>query len=272
MRFATALFVLVAVGIVAVWAWLGAGVQMPLSPFAAGEKLNCISYAPFRARQDPFGPDVPIDPRQIDDDLTQLALTANCVRTYSVDHGLDQIPEIAKRHGLKMMLGLWLSSLPDLSRKQVEVAVALANRYPDVIQAVVVGNEVLLRGEMSAPALAETIRQVKARVPMPVTYADVWEFWLRNRDLAARGRFHHHSHPAVLGGLPDSGARRRAACRRHPQAGGGGLSRQGNLDRRGRLAERRPHARRRLAVPVNQARDIARGVGAGASGTTTAST
>ena len=84
-----------------------------------------------------------------------------------------------------MMLGLWLSSLPDLSRKQVEVAVALANRYPDVIQAVVVGNEVLLRGEMSAPALAETIRQVKARVPMPVTYADVWEFWLRNRDLAA---------------------------------------------------------------------------------------
>ena len=75
MRFATALFVLVAVGIVAVWAWLGASVQMPLSPFAAGEKLNCISYAPFRARQDPLGPDVPIDPRQIEDDLTQLALT-----------------------------------------------------------------------------------------------------------------------------------------------------------------------------------------------------
>lgn len=185
MRFATAVFVLVAVGILAVWAWLGASVQMPPSPFAVGQKLNCISYAPFRARQDPFGPDVPIDPRQIDDDLTQLALIANCVRTYSVDHGLDQIPEIAKRHGLKMMLGLWLSSLPDLSGKQVEVAVALANRYPDVIQAVVVGNEVLLRGEMSAPALAETIRQVKARVPMPVTYADVWEFWLRNRDLAA---------------------------------------------------------------------------------------
>ena len=107
------------------------------------------------------------------------------MRTYSVDHGLDQIPEIAKRHGLKVMQGLWLSSLPDLSRKQIEVAVALANRYPDVIQAVVVGNEVLLRGEMSAPALAETIREVKARVPMPVTYADVWEFWLRNREVAA---------------------------------------------------------------------------------------
>jgi len=171
-------------GIVAFWAWLGAVVEMPSSPFGAGQKLYCVSYAPFRAGQDPFGPDTPIDPRQIDEDLTQLKQITDCVRTYSVDHGLDQIPEIARRHGLKVMQGLWLSSLPDLSRKQVEMAVALANRFPDVIQSVVVGNEVLLRGEMSAPALAQTITEVKARVPMPVTYADVWEFWLRNRDLA----------------------------------------------------------------------------------------
>jgi glucan 1,3-beta-glucosidase len=38
---------------------------------------------------------------------------------------------------------------------------------------------------MSAPDLARTIREVKGRVPMPVTYADVWEFWLRYREVAA---------------------------------------------------------------------------------------
>src|SRR5262249_46630429 len=58
-------------------------------------------------------------------------------------------------------------------------------RLRDVIAAVVVGNEVLLRGEMSAPDLVRTIREVKAQVSMPVTYADVWEFWLRHRDVAA---------------------------------------------------------------------------------------
>ncbi len=31
--------------------------------------------------------------------------------------------------------------------------------------------------------LAETIRGVKSRVKMQVTYADVWEFWLRYREL-----------------------------------------------------------------------------------------
>jgi exo-beta-1,3-glucanase (GH17 family) len=185
MGIATALFALAASAIVAIWAWLGAAVQLPPSPLGVGEKLHCVSYAPFRGSQNPFGPDVPIDPRQIDEDLAQLKQITDCVRTYSVDHGLDQIPEIARRHGLKVLQGLWLSSLPDLSRKQVETTIALAKRFPDVIVAVVVGNEVLLRGEMSAPDLARTIREVKSQVSMPVTYADVWEFWLRHREVAA---------------------------------------------------------------------------------------
>jgi glucan 1,3-beta-glucosidase len=38
---------------------------------------------------------------------------------------------------------------------------------------------------MSAPDLVNTIRNVKARVAVPVTYADVWEFWLRYREVAS---------------------------------------------------------------------------------------
>jgi glucan 1,3-beta-glucosidase len=185
MGLAAAQFAAVAGFIVASWTWLGMPVEMPQESVGPGEKLQCISYAPFRGEQNPFGPDVPIDVHQIEEDLAQLKQVTNCIRTYSIDHGLDQIPEVARRHGLKVMQGLWLSSLPDLSRKQVEGAVALAKRYPDVITAVIVGNEVLLRGEMSAPQLARTIREVKAQVTVPVTYADVWEFWLRYREVAA---------------------------------------------------------------------------------------
>src|SRR6185312_16636620 len=67
---------------------------------------------------------------------------------------------------------------------QISTGVALANRFPDVVRAVIVGNEALLRGEVSPAMLAETIRSVKSRVKMPVTYADVWEFWLRYAELA----------------------------------------------------------------------------------------
>ena len=185
MGIAGALFAIAAAAIVAAWAWLGASVEMPPSPLAAGEKLYCVSYAPFRGTQSPLGPEVPVDPRQIDEDLAQLKHVTDCVRTYSVDYGLDQIAEIAKRHGIKVLQGLWLSNLPERSRKQVETAIALAKRFPDVIAAVIVGNEVLLRGEMAAPDLVRTIREVKSQVTMPVTYADVWEFWLRHRDVAS---------------------------------------------------------------------------------------
>jgi exo-beta-1,3-glucanase (GH17 family) len=177
------LFVMAAIAIVGGWAWLGAAVPMPPSPLGPAEKLYCVSYAPFRGAQSPLDPATRVSVEQIDDDLARLSRSTDCVRTYSTGNGLDQIPAIAARHGLKVTLGLWLSSHPDKNAREIETAVALANRHRDTVRTVVVGNEVLLRGEMAASDLAATIRRVKAQVPAPVTYADVWEFWLRYRDV-----------------------------------------------------------------------------------------
>lgn len=182
---ALALLALTALLIGFVWWWLGLPVQLPPSPLAAGDKLFCISYAPFRDGQNPLVPGTHIEPQQIDQDLALLANYTDCIRTYSIEHGLDRIPEIAQRHGLKVMHGIWLSNHADKNRVQIDTTVALARQFPDVIRAVIVGNEVLLRGEMSATDLMTTIREVKSKVSMPVTYADVWEFWLRHRDVQA---------------------------------------------------------------------------------------
>ncbi len=157
--------------------------MLPPSPLAASEKLYCVSYAPFRDGQDPLIEATQIPPQQIDEDLKFLARYTDCIRTYSVENGLDKVPEIAQRYGLKVLQGLWLSNKIARNRAQMAVTVALAKKYPDVIRAVIVGNEVLLRGEMSAPDLGAFIREVKAQITQPVTYADVWEFWLRYADL-----------------------------------------------------------------------------------------
>jgi exo-beta-1,3-glucanase (GH17 family) len=185
----SALFAVAAAAIAAFWAWLGAAVQMPPSPFLPEERAHCVSYAPFRGDESPFGPDIPIDPGRIAADLDQLKQITGCVRTYSIDHGLDRIAEVAARNDVRVLQGVWLSSFPELNRKQIDTAVRLARSFPDTIAAVVVGNEVLLRGEMSPPELARTIREVKSQVPMPVTYADVWEFWLRHPEIAAEVDF-----------------------------------------------------------------------------------
>jgi glucan 1,3-beta-glucosidase len=184
LRIAAGLSALSGASIVAAWAWLGAEVAMPALPSGAQLKPYCLSYAPFRGRQTPLDLATRIEARQIRDDLMRIKAMTDCVRTYSNDFGIDQVPAVAQEMGLKVIQGLWLSSHADRSREQVATAITLARKYPDTIRAIVVGNEVLLRGEMSAQALADTIQAVKQQVSVPVTYADVWEFWLRNRELA----------------------------------------------------------------------------------------
>jgi glucan 1,3-beta-glucosidase len=184
LRLPLALFALAAGAIVGVWTFLGAPVAMPQAPLAKGEKMDCVSYAPFRGNQSPLDPNVHIEPWQIEDDIARLAQITNCVRTYSIELGLDRVVEIAKQHGMQVLLGLWVSNTPAKNEIEKTKVVDLANRFPGTIRAIVVGNEVLLRGEMSAQDLANFIRGVKAKVPVPVTYADVWEFWLRYREVA----------------------------------------------------------------------------------------
>ena len=169
--------------IAAAWWWMGAAVPMPQSPLASGEKLYCVSYAPFRGTQSPLTPPIMIETAQIEQDLARLSRTTDCIRTYAIEFGLDRIAEVAKRHGMKVIQGIWLSGNPEKNKVEIDTAVRLAKQYPDTIRALVVGNEVLLRGEMSAQNLAATIRDVKRQTNLPVTYADVWEFWLRYRDV-----------------------------------------------------------------------------------------
>src|SRR6201994_4383430 len=183
LRTPLALLVISLSAIAALWWWLATPVTLTRAPIDPAAKLLCVSYAPFRDAQTPLVPATQVPPEQIARDLEQLAKISNCVRTYSIENGLDRVPELAGKVGLKVIQGIWLGSNRLKNLAQISTAVALAKEYPGVITSLVVGNEVLLRGEMTTSDLAATIRSVKAQVAIPVTYADVWEFWLRNREI-----------------------------------------------------------------------------------------
>lgn len=160
------------------WWWRqGTPVELP----DATERLQCVSYAPFRKpEQSPFQKGLVIPVAQIDADFAVLARSAGCVRTYSVDMGLDAVPRIAKKHGLRVLLGVWIGSNPRDNEREILRAIEVAKRDRDAIEAIVVGNEVLLRRELPATTLATLIGRVRAETKLPVTYADVWEFWLKH--------------------------------------------------------------------------------------------
>jgi exo-beta-1,3-glucanase (GH17 family) len=168
----------------AIWWWLATPVTLLHAPIDPAAKLDCVSYAPFREHQTPWNSTVIISPEQIAEDLAQLSGISRCVRTYSVENGLDKVPELASRVGLKVILGIWIGRDRIKNALMVDTAISVAKRYPDVVTAMMVGSEVLLRGEMIVSDLREVIRSVKARTNIPVSYADVWEFWLRYREVS----------------------------------------------------------------------------------------
>jgi len=191
----------------AFWAWLGRPQPIVDSPT---EKFRCVSYAPFRGSQTPFDRSLVIPRAQIEDDLRRLAERTRCVRTYSVTHGLWQVPEAARAAGVQMLLGIWVGRDPDDNAKELAKAIEVINTNKDVIRAVVVGNEVMLRGELPAAQLVEMIREVKRKTGLPVTYADVWEFWEKFPEIAPAVDFitihilpYWEDHPIGIDGAVD---------------------------------------------------------------------
>jgi exo-beta-1,3-glucanase (GH17 family) len=164
------------------WYAMGKPVILP-DAATPTHKLQCASYTPFDKDQSPFDQPFKLRPERMDADLALLATRFECIRTYSMT-GLEAIPALARKHGLKLMLGAWINSNPQDTAKEVDALIASANANPDVVRSVIVGNEALLRKEVTGAQLAKLIGQVKSQVKQPVTYADVWEFWLQYPEVA----------------------------------------------------------------------------------------
>jgi len=154
---------------------------VPLDP-PPGGKLASVSFAPYRDGQSPLTAVYP-SPAQIEEDVVTVSGQAKSIRTYTSREGLEILPDLARKHGVTITMGAWLS--PDIEKNDGEIAalIDLANTHPDVIKRVIVGNEVLLRRDLTVEQLIGYLDRVRAAVKQPVSYADVWEWWMKFPEL-----------------------------------------------------------------------------------------
>jgi len=162
------------------WWWFNRPVPVELS---FNEPFPSVSFAPFRRGQSPISRVYP-PPEQVAEDLKSLVGVTRGVRTYTSLEGMSVVPEVAHQLGLEVTHSAWLGAKPAINDREVEALIKAANQYPDTIKRVIVGNEVLLRQDLKPEQLIAYIRKVKARVKQPVSYADVWAFWLKYPEVA----------------------------------------------------------------------------------------
>jgi len=139
--------------------------------------IDYVSYSPYAGDHDPKD-HRPVTVEQLKRDMQVVASVADGVRTYSLVDGVDQLPAIASKQGLTVSLGAWVGDTPERDRFEMDTAVALTKQNRN-IRSVLVGNEVLLRGERTPEELIAHIKEVKRQVRVPVSTGEIWYNWIK---------------------------------------------------------------------------------------------
>ena len=110
---------------------------------------------------------------QISQRMDIIAPYTNWVRSFSCTEGNEQTPKIAHKKHLKTMVGAWISDDKDQNEKEINALINLAKF--GLVDIAVVGNETLMREELTENELLEYIHRVKQAIPgVPVTYVDAY--------------------------------------------------------------------------------------------------
>jgi exo-beta-1,3-glucanase (GH17 family)/cellulose synthase/poly-beta-1,6-N-acetylglucosamine synthase-like glycosyltransferase len=179
MRTVAAVLALVACVHAGLWALLR---TQETAPDFTGQ-LASISYAPFAGSQHPDYGERPTA-EQIRADLKAIAPYTRAIRTYSATGGAELIPPIAAEFGLKVTVGAWIDKDKERNEREIRSALDLA-RHNSNVNAIVVGNETVFRGEMSIDDLVALIQKVKRQSPVPVTTGEIWTVWIDHPELAS---------------------------------------------------------------------------------------
>jgi exo-beta-1,3-glucanase (GH17 family)/cellulose synthase/poly-beta-1,6-N-acetylglucosamine synthase-like glycosyltransferase len=179
MRTVAAMLALVACVHAGLWALLRTEKEAP--KFTG--QLQSVSYAPFVASAHPDWGERPSE-EQIRADLKAIAPYTRAIRTYSSTGGAELVPPIAAEFGLKVTLGIWIDKNQDRNEREIRSALDLSRHYSNV-NAIVVGNETVLRNETSVGDLIKIIQRVKKSSPVPVTTGEIWSAWIEHPELAS---------------------------------------------------------------------------------------
>ena len=154
----------------------------PTAEPAWPSRLQGFAFQPYQKDQDAIAQDEPTI-AQIDSDLALLEGKTNAIRTYSTLGTVGQVPALAKRHGIRVTLGAWLDTDRVRNEREIEQAIRLAKQHRNVVR-VMVGNEVVLRGDLTRADLFAHLDHVRAATRQPVSTAEPWHVWILYPELA----------------------------------------------------------------------------------------
>jgi glucan 1,3-beta-glucosidase len=127
----------------------------------------------FSIYEDGQKPGSIITEAQVERRIHILKPYAKWVRSFSCIEGNEHVPRMAKKHGMKTLVGAWLSDDLALNEREIKSLISLAKE--GMVNVAAVGNEVMYRKELTEEQLIAYIKRVKEAIPgIPVGYVDAY--------------------------------------------------------------------------------------------------
>jgi exo-beta-1,3-glucanase (GH17 family)/glycosyltransferase involved in cell wall biosynthesis len=160
--------------------WLVA--NLPNGPDNWNEPVRGFAFTAYQRYQNPMKGDVSTDP-EIDSDLRLIKRYSPRIRTYSMLEN-PQTARLAEKEGLDLMAGAQIDTRLENNEREIDALIAQAHRFPKTITRVIVGNEVLFRGDLKPEQVMSYLDRVRAAVKQPVSVAEPFHVWIQNPELA----------------------------------------------------------------------------------------
>jgi exo-beta-1,3-glucanase (GH17 family) len=134
------------------------------------QKIHGIAFSPYVDGQ---RPGVEIGEAQIRERLNIIKPYTRWIRTFSCIEGHQAVPRIAREYGLKTMVGVDLGE--DLDDNEAQLANGIAIAQAGHADLLVIGNENMLREDLTEQQLLDYIGRARAAVPgVPVSFVDAY--------------------------------------------------------------------------------------------------
>jgi len=132
--------------------------------------VHGLCFSPYLEGQ---APGAQVSEAQIRARLEVIRPCTRWVRTFSCTDGHEQTPRIAHAMGIKTLVGAWLGTDADINEREIRGVIEVASAgHADIVA---VGNEVLLREDLTEDELLAQIQRVKQALPgVPVGYVDAY--------------------------------------------------------------------------------------------------
>lgn len=174
---AFAIAVLVAVAQYWIWQQFNRGADYA----GATQSIKGFAYNGFQRDQSPLTGKFPND-ENIANDLDLLASSADNLRTYGV-LDIPNLLAIAGTRDLLVTAGAWLDTDKDKNDREIAAVVEAAKKMRH-IERVMIGNEAILRGDLTPAEMIIYLDKANKLIRKPISTAEPWHVWLKNPELA----------------------------------------------------------------------------------------